>query len=132
MLAVADTHAVIWYLANDSRLSAKALTVFANALIARQRIGVSAISLVEMVYLIEKGKVPAQRFTELVNRLNTSDSVLMQIPVDQAVARAMTRVDVLQIPDMPDRIIAATAAHLNVPIISRDGRIALSSLETIW
>jgi len=39
---------------------------------------------------------------------------------------------VTQIPDMPDRIIAATAVHLNVPIISRDGKIKLSDLDTIW
>jgi len=33
---------------------------------------------------------------------------------------------------MPDRIIATTALHLGVPLISRDGRIRLSSVPTIW
>ncbi len=37
-----------------------------------------------------------------------------------------------QVPDMPDRIIAATAAHLGVPLISRDGKIRASSVTTIW
>jgi hypothetical protein len=31
VVAVADTHAVIWYLANDSRLSAKAKQAFEDA-----------------------------------------------------------------------------------------------------
>jgi predicted nucleic acid-binding protein len=33
---------------------------------------------------------------------------------------------------MPDQIIAATAMHLGVPLISRDRRIKASSLATIW
>lgn len=37
-----------------------------------------------------------------------------------------------EVPDMPDRIVAATAVYLKVPIISRDGRIRASSLQTIW
>ncbi len=36
------------------------------------------------------------------------------------------------IPDMPDRIVAATAIHLAVPILSRDGRIHTSRIQTIW
>ena len=36
------------------------------------------------------------------------------------------------IPDMPDRIIAATALHLGVPLISRDSKIKLSKVKTIW
>lgn len=37
-----------------------------------------------------------------------------------------------QIPDMPDRIVAATALHFGVPVISRDGRIRASSIQTLW
>ena len=33
---------------------------------------------------------------------------------------------------MPDRIIAATALHLGLPLISRDRKIQLSSVNTIW
>jgi predicted nucleic acid-binding protein len=33
---------------------------------------------------------------------------------------------------MPDRIIAATALHLGLPLISRDRKIQLSSVPTIW
>jgi len=36
------------------------------------------------------------------------------------------------VPDMPDRIVAATGIHLGVPFISRDGRIRASSINTIW
>jgi predicted nucleic acid-binding protein len=36
------------------------------------------------------------------------------------------------IPDMPDRIIAATALHLGVPLISRDAKIRASNIATVW
>jgi PIN domain nuclease of toxin-antitoxin system len=36
------------------------------------------------------------------------------------------------VPDMPDRIIAATGLRLGVPIISRDRNIRAANLETIW
>jgi len=37
-----------------------------------------------------------------------------------------------EVPDMPDRIIAATALHLGLPLISRDRKIQLAGLQTIW
>jgi len=44
----------------------------------------------------------------------------------------MYRVELAKVPDMPDRIIAATALHLNVPVISKDAKIQSSGLTTIW
>ena len=37
-----------------------------------------------------------------------------------------------EVPDLPDRVIAATALQLSVPVVSRDGRIRASSVQTIW
>jgi predicted nucleic acid-binding protein len=34
--------------------------------------------------------------------------------------------------DLPDRLIAATALPLRVPVISRDRRIQASALDTVW
>ena len=36
------------------------------------------------------------------------------------------------VPDMPDRIAAATAMYFGVPVISRDGRIRTSGVQTVW
>lgn len=49
-------------------------------------------------------------------------------------AAANAQLDAAKVPDMPDRIIAATALHLSlsVPVISKDARIQLSGLTTIW
>jgi hypothetical protein len=34
-------------------------------------------------------------------------------------------------PDLPDRVIAATALHFGVPVINRDRKIRSSNIETI-
>lgn len=52
--------------------------------------------------------------------------------VDRQVAQTMSRVARAQVPDLPDRIIAATALHLAIPIISRDRKIQASGLTTVW
>ncbi len=36
------------------------------------------------------------------------------------------------VPDMPDRIVAATGVYFGVPVFSRDGRIRASIVQTIW
>ena len=59
IVAVADTHAAIWYLFSDPRLG-KAASAFIDDTIAKgNHIGVSAITLAEMVYLVEKARIPA-------------------------------------------------------------------------
>lgn len=132
IVAVADTHTVIWYLEADARLSVPARAYLERTVEQGQEIAISAITFVEMVYLIEKGRIAPEQFTELAFALGDTASIFVEIPVDIRVVRALARMDGLQIPDMPDRIIAATAALLNVPIISRDSRIRLSNLQTIW
>ena len=45
---------------------------------------------------------------------------------------AMKQVPRADVPDMPDRIVAATAVYFGVPVISRDGKIRASNVQTIW
>lgn len=132
IVAVADTHAAIWYLSADPRLSAVAKLFMDNAANNGDEIAISTITFVEMVYLIEKGRIPAQRFSELAAELSDPDSMFVEVPVDLRIARALCRVDVGHAPDMPNRIVAATAVQFNVSIVSRDRRISLSSIQTIW
>jgi PIN domain nuclease of toxin-antitoxin system len=53
-------------------------------------------------------------------------------PVNEEVAEAVHRVSWSIVPDMPDRIIAATALHLELPLITRDLRIQSSGIKTTW
>jgi len=45
---------------------------------------------------------------------------------------SMMEVPRVDIPEMPDRIVAATAVYFGVPATSRDRRIRTSSVQTVW
>lgn len=132
MRAVSDTHALLWYLLANVRLSARAKRAFDDAAASGDTIGVPSVCLVEIIYLVDKGRVPSAALNTLVAQLETHTSVLEMIPLDQAAALSVQQVERARVPDMPDRIIAATALYLGLPIISRDRKIRLSGLETIW
>jgi hypothetical protein len=62
---VADTHTALWHLFDDKRLSAAAEAFIDEAATARRKIAISTISLAEVVYLIEKNRIPASAYDEL-------------------------------------------------------------------
>ena len=59
-------------------------------------------------------------------------AVLSYVPLDKKIALKMVEVPREDIPDLPDRIIAATALFCGVPLLSRDGRIRSSNINAIW
>jgi len=93
---------------------------------------VSPITLIEIVYLAEKGRISEATLARVVKELEAEDTVLVETPLNRRIAEAMQHIDRGVIPDMPDRIIAATAMSFDVPVISRDGKIRLSSVPTVW
>ena len=129
---VADTHALIWYLLDSPRLSETASAQFEECLATGTRVGISSISIVEVIYLIEKGRIPAATLPLLKESLSAQPTLLSIVPVSHAIALAVGQVPRDQIHDLPDRIIAATALHQGVPLITRDRRIVLSGIETVW
>ena len=129
---VADTHAALWYLLKNPSLSITARRFMDDAAAAGKDIVVSPISLAEIVYLVEKKRLPASAYEELKNALADPEYVIEEGPFNSKIVEAMLRVPRDDVPDMPDRIVAATGMHFGVPVISRDGRIRSSSVKTIW
>jgi PIN domain nuclease of toxin-antitoxin system len=119
-------------LSADPRLSAAAKDFFNRAAISRKKIALSPISLAEIVYLVEKKRLPASAFDDLRAALRNLDHVLEEASFHVGIVDAMRRISRESVPDMPDRIVSATAAFLKVPLISRDGRIRASNIQTIW
>ena len=129
---VADTPAVLWSLLQPQKLSTNALAVFDQARRLGDPVYVASISLVETLYLEEKGKLQKGILARLKNALQGEDGGLVLVPLDSNVAEAIERIPRDAIPDMPDRIIAATALSLNLPLVTRDGKIKASGITTIW
>jgi len=131
-VVVADTHAAVWYLSNSPRLSSAAANALDDASAAGDAILIPSISLVELTYLVEKGRVPAEARKRLVDALAEPDSPYELAPLDGNVAAAVELIDRSVVPDMPDRIIAATALASRAALVSRDGKIRASQIQTIW
>jgi PIN domain nuclease of toxin-antitoxin system len=129
---VADTHTFIWYVEDSPFLSANALNALEAATAAGLAIVVSAISFVELLYLAEKGKIGQDVFSTLMTEVRSNGSAVDVYPVDLTVVEAMPKVPRSEVPDMPDRLIAATGVALGLPVVTKDDRIRQSSVATIW
>lgn len=129
---VADTHAVLWALLQPQKLSARALATFTHAKLSGDPVYVASITLVETCYLEEKAKLTAGTLARLKAAFEGRDSGLVLVSLDLAITEALEQVLRNEVPDMPDRIIAATALHLNLPLVTRDGKIRATRIHTIW
>lgn len=132
IVGVADTHAAIWYLYDDPKLSRAASEFIDQAVLSGSKIAISSVSLIEIVYLVEKLRLPKEVYSDLRTALLSKRHVFVEHPVDLSVSDSMRLISRSTIPDMPDRIIAATALSLRVPVLSRDSRISDSSVDVIW
>ncbi len=132
MSAVLDTHTVLWYLENSKELSPVAHATIEDAVRDAHDVYVSAISLIETVYLVERRKLPPTALERLRNALVDPSAGLSIAPVDASVAIALENIPRSIVPDMPDRIIAATALHLGLPLVTCDRRLQTAGIQTIW
>ena len=132
MSAVLDTHTVLWYLENSKELSPIARTTIEEAIRDARDVHVSAISLIETVYLVARKKLPSTALQRLRNALIDPSAGLFVAAVDASVANTLESIPRSIVPDMPDRIIAATALHLGLPLVTRDGRLQAAGIQTIW
>ncbi len=132
MSAVLDTHTALWSVFDRKRISQAALQAIRRSVGAGKPLLVSAISLVETIYLVERGRIPLEAYRKLEAALRDPASGLVVVPVDEDVAQAVFRIPRQTVPDMPDRIIAATALGHNLPLLTRDSRIQAAGIKTIW
>jgi PIN domain nuclease of toxin-antitoxin system len=127
-----DTHALIWYLEKSPRLSGAAREAIKSAVHGGQVLYVSPISIAEILYLDEKGRLPTGTLAKVRAEMTRPDSSVAEAPFVAAMVDAMSRIPRDLVPDLPDRMIAGTALHLNVPLVTADGRLRNASLNTVW
>lgn len=130
---VADAHTIIWFLAGSPRLSATARAALLNAEQSGLPIYVPTIVIVELRYLVEKGTITQAEYDLIVVILKEPKKAASAAPLSLDVAEVMSQIPRAAVPDMPDRIIAATALALNSPLVTRDHKIqALTNITTSW
>jgi len=90
------------------------------------------VTLAEIVYLAEKQRFGWSVYADVKAALEDPEHVLQEVPFTVEIVEVMRGVPRAEVPDMPDRIVAATALHLGVPVISRDAQIRASTVLTVW
>jgi PIN domain nuclease of toxin-antitoxin system len=129
---VADTHAVVWYLFDPGKLSPAADAALNGAVQAGARIYVSAISVIEALYLVEKTKLPRSNLDDLVAAVSDPAVPIELLLIDLPVALKAEQIPCSLVPDRPDRVIAATALAHNLPLVTADKKIQSAPVTTIW
>jgi PIN domain nuclease of toxin-antitoxin system len=117
---------------NDTKLSPRAFEFIDKTASTGAPAYISAISLIEVVYLVERGRIPADAFDRLAFELKKDNPAFKVVAVDQNISEALRNIPRHIVPDMPDRIIAATAVFLNVPLITRDRQLHSAGIPVIW
>ena len=129
MKLVADTHALVWYFAGDERLSRRARQAFQQADAGRWTVLVPAIVLYETSLLESMGRLRFS-YRELRQQLELRAGLPIEplTPEDVDESRAL-----LSIADPFDRLIAATALRVGVPLITCDANLtAAPALRAYW
>jgi PIN domain nuclease of toxin-antitoxin system len=130
---VADTHAIVWYLSKVERLSETAIRMLDQASQAGHMIHLSAISIVELQYLNERNRIDSSVLSQIIKIVRSDVPSINIVSLDLEVGENLRHIDRDVVPDMPDRIIAATALSLNLPLITCDHKIrACTAITTIW
>jgi PIN domain nuclease of toxin-antitoxin system len=131
---VADTHIVIWYLLNPAKLSTKATEALEGCVAAGEPIRVSAHSMIELVYAVERSTNP---FSEedrqaVLETFEAQDSPFEVVPVTTEIANQVAAVPRTANAEPGDRIIVATAEVLGLSIVSADSKFpSMTSLTVI-
>jgi PIN domain nuclease of toxin-antitoxin system len=122
MRLLLDTHALIWLLSDSRHISGPVYAQMEKAT-DRDELFVSAITPWEIAMLVAKGRL---RLNRDVGDWIASALALPGIQLESlspAIAVASTRLPWLAHPDPADRILLATARHLNATLVTADRQL---------
>lgn len=124
---VADTHALVWYLTNDSRLGVKAKGALEKTDRGEEETIIPTVVLAEVLFMSRKRKVSFERLLEAVESGRNYSAYPLGIHVILEMKKLSTKYSI------HDAAIVATAKILGAPIITKDEVIReLGDVKTIW
>jgi PIN domain nuclease of toxin-antitoxin system len=131
MTHLLDTNAWLRIIARPDELSPAARTLMNQRGILP--FGLSAISIWEITLKSRKGKLELLPTTERWLQSALNRTVVQVLPIDAAIARLANELPGAFHEDPADRLIAATALHLNLAIVTSDVNIRrYDAVQSIW
>ncbi len=128
MNAILDTHAFLWAVTDDRRLSETARAVIADG---SNQVFLSAASMWEIVLKAGAGKLHVAGGTERFLEREMRRNRISALPIQPS--------HVFRIPSLPaihkdpfDRLLIAQAQVENLPLITADPEIARYPVQVIW
>jgi PIN domain nuclease of toxin-antitoxin system len=126
---VADTHALLWWFSDSSKISATASQIFEQCERGGNIIFIPSIVVAELLSIFDKNRV-SFNFKNLFKKIRTSENFVL-IALDYPILEKM--IALKEVPELHDKIIASTAKYLKVPIITKDRVLqSLPSIRTVW
>lgn len=131
-MIILDTHALVWWVSDATKLSARARRAIHDAL-RHGPVAASAISLFEIATAIRRGRlvlgVPREQWLADLRLLPE----LRIEPVGAEIAQLAGSFEDAMPGDPADRIIAATAVALGLKLVTADERLRhMPQLRAVW
>ena len=131
---VLDTHALVWFVEGNRRLSETAIAIIAAQ---ESQLVLPLIALAEAVVVIERGRTTIPSVSEFLARVH-EDTRIEIFPFTLDVFERSLTPESQRIPELHDRIIVSTALHLqdvgdSVALVTTDRKITEADvLSIIW
>jgi PIN domain nuclease of toxin-antitoxin system len=128
-----DTHSLIWWISEPTRVPAKASRAIAGAVRAGEPIAASSISIWEIAMLVDRGRLTLTMDVDSwIGKVETLP-FLTFIPIDNQIAARSVRLERFPNRDPADRMIVATALGHGASLITADAALhKYRSVKTIW
>ena len=118
-----DTHIWVWWVAGGDGLTDTELAVIQALRMPGEERGVSVMSCWEVGMLASKGRLPLPLPVDQWVTQALGPSGVTRVPLTPAIAVASASLPAPFHADPADRIIVATAGVLDIPLVTRDGKI---------
>ena len=123
---VTDTQALVKFMMGKKVINDRSHQAFLSADKAESTIIIPAIVLMEVLYLFEKNRIDISLFqTEDLLRSQNYQFEPLSLEI------LKTASEITDIPELHDRLIAATARYLDIPLITNDPVIRASEFVDI-
>jgi len=123
-----DTHAFLWWIADDPRLSPAARKAIADG---ANEVYLSAVSVWEMVIKTGLGRLELPEDTELFLAQQLQQNAFRPLAMTLPHALAVRRLPPLH-EDPFDRLLVAQARHEELALVSGDAAVRRYPVEVIW